>query len=80
MKKTKTQARTKVAKLTKASQNAISSVRKMIQQLKDTNEQVLKERIINEGRIAKIQSDNQSLDILKADNEKIISNFEALLN
>lgn len=78
--KKKTQARTKVAKLTKTSQNAISSVRKMIQQLKDTNDQVLKERIVNEGRIAQIQSDNQSLDLLKADNEKIISNFEALLN
>ena len=76
----KKKALTKVDKLTKASRNAISSVRKMIRQLKDTNEKVLKERVLNDDRIAKIQSDNQSLDLLKADNEKIISNFEALLN
>lgn len=71
---------TKTEKLTKASQSAISSVRKMIQSLKDTNEQVIKERIANDNRITKIQLDNQSLDSLKSDNEKIISNFEALLS
>ena len=71
---------TKVEKLTKASQNAISSVRKMIQTLKDTNEKVLEERAANDSRIARIQLDNQSLDNLKNDNEKIISNFEALLS
>jgi hypothetical protein len=71
---------TKVEKLTKASQDAISSVRKMIQLLKDTNERIIEERIANDDRITKIQLDNQSLDGLKTDNEKIISNFEALLN
>ena len=73
-------SQTKVEKLTQASQDAISSVRKMIQSLKDTNVQVIEERNANEDRIAKIQSDNRSLDALKNDNEKIISNFEALLN
>ena len=73
-------SQTKVEKLTQASQDAISSVRKMIQSLKDTNEQVIEERNANEDRIAKIQSDNRSLDALKNDNDKIISNFEALLN
>ncbi len=71
---------TKVEKLTKTSQSAMSSVRKMIQTLKDTNEKVLEERAANDSRIARIQLDNQSLDNLKNDNEKIISNFEALLS
>ena len=72
--------KTKVEKLTKTSQNVVSSVRKMIQSLKDTNEKIVEERIMNDNRIVKIQLDNQSLDTLKTDNEKIISNFEALLN
>ncbi|MBO7240194.1 MAG: hypothetical protein J6V23_06905 [Bacteroidaceae bacterium] len=71
---------TKIERLTKASQSAISSVRRMIQSLKDTNEQVSEERIANEEKIAKLQADNLFLDNLKTDNEKIISNFEALLN
>ena len=73
-------SQTKVEKLIQASQDAISSVREMIQSLKDTNAQVVEERNANEDRIAKIQSDNRSLDALKNDNDKIISNFEALLN
>ena len=73
-------SQTKVEKLIQASQDAISSVREMIQSLKDTNAQVIEERNANEDRIAKIQSDNRSLDALKNDNDKIISNFEALLN
>ena len=71
---------TNVQELTKASQDAISAVRKMIQSLKDTNEKVVEVRIANDNRIAKIQLDNQTLDGLKTDNEKIISNFEALLS
>ena len=76
----KTKKPTKVEVLTKASQDAISSVRKMIQSLKVTNEKISAERVVNDDRIKKIQSDNQSLDSLKTDNEKIISNFEALLS
>ena len=76
----KTKKPTKVEVLTKTSQDAISSVRKMIQSLKVTNEKISAERVVNDDRIKKIQSDNQSLDSLKTDNEKIISNFEALLS
>ena len=73
---------TNTEKLIKVSQSAISSVRQMIQTLKDTNEKIVEERIANDDKIAKIQLDNQTLDGLKNDNdnEKIISNFEALLN
>lgn len=71
---------TNTEKLIKASQSAISSVRTMIQTLKDTNEKVAEERAANDDKIAKIQLDNQTLDSLKSDNEKIISNFEALLS
>ena len=66
--------------LTKTSQNAISLVRKMIQSLKDINESILKEKSVNDDKIVQIQLDNQALDILKTDNEKIISNFESLLS
>lgn len=71
---------TNTEKLVKASQSAISSVRKMIQALKDTNEKVAEERAANDDKITRIQLDNQLLDGLKMDNEKIISNFEALLS
>ena len=69
---------TNTEKLVKASQSAISSVRKMIQTLKDTNEKVAEERAANDDKIARIQLDNQLLDDLKTDNEKIISNFEVV--
>lgn len=71
---------TKVEELTKASQDAISSVRRMIQSLKDTNVKIAEEQSANDDKIAQIQLDNQSLDSLKSDNAKIISNFEALLS
>lgn len=71
---------TNTEKLIKASQSAISSVRTMIQTLKDTNEKVAEERAANDDKITRIQLDNQTLDSLKSDNEKIISNFEALLS
>lgn len=80
MKRRKVKTMTKVEELTKASQDAISSVRKMIQSLKDTNVKVVEEKIANDDKITKIQLDNQILDTLKTDNEKIISNFEALLS
>ena len=76
----KTKVMTKVEEFTKASQDAISSVREMLQSLKVTNEKISEERIANDDRIKRLQSDNQSLDGLKMDNEKIISNFEALLS
>lgn len=71
---------TKTEELIKASQDAISSVRAMIQCLKVTNEKISEERTINNERIKRLQLDNQSLDDLKTDNEKIIGNFEALLS
>lgn len=72
--------KSRVEVLTMASQNAVSAVRTMIQLLKDTDEQIVIEKAANDDRITQIQSDNQSLDKLKEDNEKIISNFEALLS
>ena len=80
MKKTKQVSLTKVEELTKASQDAISSVRRMIQSLKVTNEKISEARTVNDDKIKRLQLDNHSLDGLKTDNEKIISNFEALLS
>lgn len=70
----------RVEVLTKASQDAVSAVRKMIQSLKNTNEQVSEEIIINDNMIIQIQQDNKSLNMLKEDNERIVSKFEALLS
>ena len=70
---------TTVELLTQASNDAIGVVKNMLDTLKKTNDLVASEKVANEERIAKIQSDNATLDKLKMSNEKIISNFEAML-
>jgi FtsZ-binding cell division protein ZapB len=65
--------------LTEKSQNAINLVLSTIENLKDTNKAISDEYQKNNDLIASIQSTNSSLDDLKNGNEKIISNFEKLL-
>jgi hypothetical protein len=69
-----------IKSLTKASSNAVGVVRNMLSSLQHINEAAIAEKVANDNRILKIQSDNQALDKLKEDNEKIISKFEALLS
>lgn len=65
--------------LTEKSQNAINLVLSTIENLKDTNKAISDEYQKNNNLIASIQATNSSLDDLKNGNEKIISNFEKLL-
>ena len=65
--------------LTEKSKNAVSLVLKTIENLKSTNKAIDDERQKNDAMIAAIQNTNSSLDELKVGNEKIINNFEKLL-
>ena len=65
--------------LTEKSKNAVNLVLTTIENLKNTNKAIDEERQKNDATIAAIQSTNSSLDALKTGNEKIINNFEKLL-
>ena len=65
--------------LTEKSKNAVSLVLTTIEGLKSTNKAIDEERQKNDAMIAIIQSTNSSLDELRVGNEKIINNFEKLL-
>ena len=62
------------------SENAVSLIRNTINKLKATNEAIAAEHEANDVKIANLQTINESLDVLKADNTKIITNFENLLS
>jgi hypothetical protein len=74
-----TMKKTNLQKFTEKSKNAISLVLTTIEGLKSTNKAIDEERQKNDEMIAAIQSTNSSLDELKVGNEKIINNFEKLL-
>ena len=65
--------------LTEKSKNAVNLVLTTIESLKNTNKAIDEERQKNDAAIVAIQSTNSSLDELKVSNEKIINNFEKLL-
>lgn len=61
------------------SANAVSIIRNTINELKGANEAIDTEHATNVTKIADLTATNESLDTLKADNSKIITNFENLL-
>ena len=71
--------KTTLQKLTEKSKNAVSLVLTTIEGLKNTNKAIDDERQKNDAMISVIQNTNLSLDELKVGNEKIINNFEKLL-
>lgn len=75
----KTVTKTPLEILSEKSSNAISLVMSTIKDLKDTDVAIDDEVRKNEEAIAAITATNASLGDLKSQNEKIISNFEALL-
>lgn len=75
----KTVTKTPLEILSEKSSNAISLVMSTIKDLKDTDVAIDEEVRKNEEAIAAITATNTSLGDLKSQNEKIISNFEALL-
>lgn len=62
------------------SANAVSLIRTTIEQLKATNEAIDQEHASNDSKIAALNTTNASFDTLKADNAKVIANFENLLS
>ena len=62
------------------SANAVSLIRTTIEQLKATNDAIDQEHASNDNKIATLNTTNASLDTLKADNAKVIANFENLLS
>lgn len=62
------------------SANAVSIIRNTINELKGANEAIDTEHQKNDEQIAYLTGTNASLDTLKGDNFKIITNFENLLS
>lgn len=62
------------------SANAVSIIRNTINELKGANEAIDVEHQKNDEQIAYLTDTNASLDTLKGDNAKIITNFENLLS
>lgn len=72
--------KTQLETLQARSANAVSLIRSTIDQLKATNEAIDAEHTANDSRIAALNTTNTSLETLKADNAKVIANFENLLS
>ena len=70
----------KVEFLTNASNSAVNIVRNLLESLQKVNEEITTEQSINAEKIAQIQADNETLDKLRESNDKVISNFTALLS
>lgn len=68
-----------VETLQRMSGGAINTVVNLINELKTINDSIDKEKAANVERIKSINADQNSLENLKASNEKIICNFEGLL-
>ena len=71
---------TRLEALQNQSASAVSLIRSTIDQLKATNEAIDAEHASNDSKIVALTATNTSLDILKHDNEKVITNFENLLS
>lgn len=67
-------------RLQRKSNNAVNVIRSTIENLKAANVEIDDEQATNIAKIADLQTTNKSLDDLKKNNEKVISNFESLLN
>lgn len=75
----KSNKKTRLEVLSERSHTAIDLVVRTIETLKDTNNAINEEQKKNDEAIATIQATNHSLSELKTSNEKIIGNFEKLL-
>lgn len=62
------------------SDTAIGVIRELIAQLKSTNDEAETEKQNNADKIAKLEQENAALDDVRAQNSKIIHNFENLLS
>ena len=72
--------KTQLETLQTRSASAVSIIRSTIDQLKATNEAIDAKHAANDSRITALNTTNSSLETLKADNAKVIANFENLLS
>lgn len=75
----KKQTKTTLELLQERSSNAVSLIRSTINELKGANSDIATAKESNLAQITALQATNSSLDTLQKDNERVISNFEALL-
>lgn len=73
-------SQTALKTLQQKSDSAVNIIRTTIEELKAANSEIEEERRRNVIKIVGLQSTNTSLDELENSNEKIITNFEALLS
>lgn len=73
-------ALTPLETLQNRSANAVSVIRSTIDQLKATNDAIDAEHAHNDSAIVALNATNGALETLKADNAKVIANFENLLS
>lgn len=71
---------TPLESLQNRSANAVSLIRSTIDQLKATNDAIDAEHASNDSAIVALNTTNGALEQLKADNAKVITNFENLLS
>lgn len=71
---------TPLESLQNRSASAVSVIRSTIDQLKATNEAIDQEHANNDSAIVQLNTTNTALETLKADNAKVIANFENLLS
>ena len=70
----------KVEYLTNASNSAVNIVRSLLESLQKVNDEITTEQSVNAEKIAQIQAENETLNGLRESNNKVISNFTALLS
>lgn len=78
--KKKTPTITPLESLQNRSASAVSVIRSTIDQLKATNKAIDQEHANNDSAFVKLNATNSALETLKADNAKVIANFENLLS
>ena len=61
------------------SESAISAFKTLVSGLKTTNEEAAIAKAANAEQISKLEQENAAIDLLTAQNEKIVQNIENLL-
>lgn len=71
---------TPLESLQNRSATAVSVIRSTVDSLRTTNVDIDTEHASNDAAIVALNATNDALESLKADNEKVIANFESLMN
>lgn len=72
--------KTRLEILQERSANAVNVICNTVAQLRTTNDAIVSEHSKNVSRMAKLAQTNESLELLKSDNDRIIAQFENLIS